>query len=81
MLEVVKKEQPKSWTTVVPVVHQGQRRIGRLEPLRIEPGRNLTLGTELQIRRWPYRVIGFGYEFTIPIVHVLRLKTDAQLPA
>jgi hypothetical protein len=62
-----------SWLTIIPVVHMGRRRIGRLLPLRIEPGRKLVPRSTVTIRRHPYKVRGFGYEGGYPVVHLEKL--------
>lgn len=60
------------WITVVPIVHIAKRRIAKLLPLRLEPGRKIIAGTWTMIRKGSYFVRGFGYEGGVPVVHIQR---------
>jgi hypothetical protein len=61
------------WLTIEATAHIGRRRIGKLLPLRVEPGRKFLLGQIGKFRGYPMQVIGFGYELGIPIVHFRKL--------
>lgn len=61
------------WLTIEVAVHVGKRRIGKLLPLRVEPGRRFLLGNVMRVRDHLMRVIGFGYEAGRPTVHLLKL--------
>jgi len=60
------------WITAEVAVHIGRRRIGRLLPLRVEPGRKFILNKRVQVRGLPYIVKGFGYG-PGPIIHLEKI--------
>jgi len=76
LLEQIRKRRHRYWITVIPIVHRGPhggRRIGKLLPLRLEPGRKLIPGEVATIRGRRYLVTGFGYEppAVFPVIHLL----------
>jgi len=68
------KTQPSKWLTVEATVHIGRRRIAKLLPLRIEPGRKFVPGAKTLVRKVPFSVRGFGYEDGRPTVHLEKLS-------
>lgn len=64
---------PRKWVTVEATVHIGRRRIARLLPIRVEPGRKFVPGAKTIVRRLPYAVKGFGYESGSPTIHLEKL--------
>jgi hypothetical protein len=67
------KTAPRKWLTIEATVHIGRRRIGRLLPLRVEPGRKFISGATTLVRGVQFGVRGFGYEFGLPTVHLQKL--------
>lgn len=70
------KSAPRGWIKITPIVHIGRRRIAKLLPLRVEPGRKYILGSPTSVRAVAFKVMGAGYEFGAPVIH-LRLTDDA----
>ncbi|HEY6547624.1 MAG TPA: hypothetical protein VI589_06950 [Vicinamibacteria bacterium] len=68
------KAAPRKWITVEAAVHVWNRRIGKLLPLRVEPGRKLLAGARTTIRKVDYVVRGFGYEYGSPVVHLGKVQ-------
>jgi len=69
----VGEKSSAGWITAEVAVHIARRRIGRLLPLRIEPGRKFVLGTKTIVRGMPFAVRGFGYESGKPTIHLEKL--------
>jgi len=67
------KAAPRKWLTVEATVHIGRRRIARLLPIRIEPGRKLVPGSRTTVRGVTFAVKVFGYEGDRPTVHLEKL--------
>ncbi len=67
------KEAPHKWLTIEATVHLGRRRVGKLLPLRVEPGHKFVPGSKVKVRGLPFSVKGFGYEMGKPTVHLGKL--------
>jgi hypothetical protein len=71
----MKKKLKPGWVKIEAAIHVASRRIGRLLPLRVEPGRKFQLGTKTLVRGIPFRVMGFGYELGKPTIHFQKIRT------
>lgn len=67
----------RKWITVELKAHAGNRRIGRLQELRVEPGRKFLLGQPASVRGYAMKVVGFGYELGLPVIHLRKYARSA----
>lgn len=78
----MKSKQPHKWITVGLDVHIRSRRIARLLPLRIEPGRKFLLGSRVKVRGVGFVVKGFGYRPSAaggdPVIHLEKVTHRSQ---